>query len=371
MSDRRALKLPGDIPQDIAELGYRAAEEDLRQLVALAQSSDKVRSKAARKVLFVLKQHGIHPPELQSQSSPVQVGEAPSERFGYITPATELGVRYIAFPVRSDTDVLAFVSFGFDGALEGCHPRGGTFADLINAREAAKRPEDGGLARVPLDYCRHMVERGIALARQTGRLVPLGAHSVLSLLPTPTRRYERCYIYDLISEDEVASDPLKQYPGEALLRVAPCLAGLFDEDELAPWVEQAIQLGESRIILTQAQVFLRVERLWREMATDLFTPSRMEAVLWFLEHEALVFYQLGKVQPAKLFLHHAVQGRRAASPVQWPLALATVRKLLAERMPARSGSKLRGTPDDWYEHDDDDASNDAEDAAPRIIIPGR
>jgi hypothetical protein len=68
---------------------------------------------------------------------------------------------------------------------------------------------------------------------------------------------------------------------------------------MAPFVEKIKELRETRLVISQVAQKERVEQIYREAATELFSAERRKLYRRLLEETALLFYLEGRQQEAK------------------------------------------------------------------------
>jgi len=329
MSEQSAgIKLPADIPEDIAAIAARCDADAASELARIGQEADRARAKAARKALYLLKLRGIEPLSAEDapESPAVEAARGPVPET-CLTYADANGTRFLHICPNGREGPRTMVQFGANGEVLACTSRGPSLAELEQRwkEQGGKTSELAFASPVPADYARYLMEQGERLTLQMNRLVPVGFHGAMAMLPAPARAYDRPLVYELISEDEVTGNALGTRSPEQLLRQFPLPLLWPSADELAPCVQRIQDISSSPLILGPEQRREQVERVLADAADALVTEERRRQLVSRLEMDALVAWQDGKKDLAVLILHHAVEGAKARSGANWPLALFIVR----------------------------------------------
>jgi len=359
---RPSLRLPADLPADIAELALQGTEEALQRLVAIGTEPNKKRAKAARRALFILRQHGVHMPEParneEATSAMTESGKSDRYPAAFLTMSDSEGTRYALYAPGPRNAPTSIVEFGGDWRIVSCAPRAASL-ETIEADHRSRRPDrEPGFAPISVDYLRYLMESGAKRLSQLGELLPPGYSAIHRSLPSARRtEFAECPVYEVIPAHTVANDPLKQYLPARLLAEYPLSDSAVDGEALKEWAGRALETDRSPLVLTEAQQRERAERFLQRATDALITPERAEWLIRRLEHDALVLWHTGRPELARMLLHHAVVGRRAGVPSRWPLAVMLVTWFIGKLTREERGSH--------------DAQANEDSGRPRIIVPPR
>lgn len=368
-----AIPVPPDLPEDIAAIAHEGTPEAAARLAAIAGTTDRKRAKAAKKALFLLRQRGVEPPaeagdgNVRAPSAPHQkasAGHDPGQPHAYLTfPFREKDVVLILSPDGEESP-CGSVLLRWNGILAQCVAWKMTVA-AFRRQYAETQSEEGQrrevrLAAMDLDFGHHLLKDCAHRTRRAGALVPFGYSDILKRLPKPRRVLSKHPVYELIPEDRVRSDPMGMRAPAILLRQAILPLRWLAKDRLTNWVERAVEVRSSRIVLTDEQKRHRFAQLSAEAADDLITDERRDDLAWYLETLSLTLALEGKQQMAELTLHSAVAARSAPSSGRWPLGQQLIHMFLDMGARAILGEKP-----------EEDKPEDEDIDRPHIIIPGR
>lgn len=326
------LKLPADMPEDIRAVALRATPEAASELVLIGEGPDRKRAKAARRALYLLRIRGIEP-LAQEVPKPLARREEKLEPTveTYLGFSIRHGTRFLHICPYGDTGPRTVVELGESGEVLAC---GGGETSLIELKERyiAHQRKSGRSATeprlyapIPPDYARHLLEDAERRTLAAGRLVPLGFHKALSMLPTPSQSYDRPLIYSYITAEEVAGDALGTKSPDRLLKQYPVVTSWPSAAELAPYVQRISGIATSPLVLTRDQQQEQFERILAEAVDAIVTDERRQHLITRLELDALAAWQSKDKELAALLLHHAVAGSRASRASAWPLAVLLIR----------------------------------------------
>jgi hypothetical protein len=120
----------------------------------------------------------------------------------------------------------------------------------------------------------------------------------------------RAHIYELLDREEIAADSILLRASGSLLDLPEMASWQLPQELALPLADNVKALGESRLVLSRASQFERVDQLMREAAAEIFAPALRQDYRRLLEEAALLFWQEDRVQEAKRALAAAVDLER-------------------------------------------------------------
>jgi len=171
--------------------------------------------------------------------------------------------------------------------------------------------ESTGLRPIPLPHAVFLLNECAQIHQAQSQPLPeeyeLVRRYVASWVTTPPNR---AHIYELLNREEIAADPILLRASESLLDLPPLSSWQLPQEAALPLVEKVQGLGETRLVLSRASQFERVDQLMREGAGEIFTPALRQYYRRLLEETALLFWQEGRGPEARRALAGAIDLER-------------------------------------------------------------
>ena len=157
----------------------------------------------------------------------------------------------------------------------------------------------GRIIEIPLDHFRFLYEEaGDAYERKSMEL-PAGYDVMLRQLDSWAKKPVSSHVYKLLEEKEIARDTLLLRSSDTLLEVEPFASWRLSEESVSPFASKIKELSESRLVISQSSQLERVEQIYREAATELFTAEIRQRYKRLLEEAALLLCLENREQEAK------------------------------------------------------------------------
>ena len=157
----------------------------------------------------------------------------------------------------------------------------------------------GRIIEIPLNHFRFLYAEVADTYQRQSMELPSGYEVILKQLDFWAEKPSAPHIYNLLAEKEIGEDILLLRSSDGLLEVEPFLSWRLPEELVSPFAAQIREMGESRLVISQSSQLERVEQIYREAATELFTSERREHYRRLLEEAALLLYLEGREQEAK------------------------------------------------------------------------
>jgi len=157
----------------------------------------------------------------------------------------------------------------------------------------------GRIIEIPLAHFRFLYEEVAATYQGQGKELPVGYDLMLKQLDSWVEKPANPYIYDLLDEKEIVGNTLLLRSSDSLLEIQPFVSWRLPEELVIPFANKIKELSESRLVISQSSQLERVEQIYREAATELFTAERRQRYRRLLEESALLLYLDGREQEAK------------------------------------------------------------------------
>jgi hypothetical protein len=157
----------------------------------------------------------------------------------------------------------------------------------------------GRIIEIPLDHFRFLYEEVAEAYQRQSMELPAGYDVMLRQLDSWVKKPARPQIYKLLDEKEIVGDVLLLRSSDSLLEVQPFASWRLSEELIAPFAAKIRELSESRLVISQTSQSERVEQIYREAATELFTAVRRERYRRLLEEAALLLHLESREQEAK------------------------------------------------------------------------
>jgi hypothetical protein len=161
----------------------------------------------------------------------------------------------------------------------------------------------GGIPRriieIPLAHFRFLYEEVAATYQRQGKELPAGYDLMLKQLDYWVEKPAMPHIYNLLDEKAIVGDTHLLRSSDSLLEVQPFAAWRLPEELVSPFANKIKELSESRLVISQSSQLERIEQIYREAATKLFTAERRERYKRLLEEAALLLYLESREEEAK------------------------------------------------------------------------
>jgi hypothetical protein len=157
----------------------------------------------------------------------------------------------------------------------------------------------GRIIEIPLEHFRFLYEEVADTYQRQSMELPAGYDVMLKQLDSWVEKPSGPHIYNLLNEREIGGDTLLLRSSDGLLEVQPFVSWRLPEELLSPFVEKIKEVSESRLVISQSAQLERVEQIYREAATELFTADRRQRYRRLLEEAAFLLYLENREQEAK------------------------------------------------------------------------
>ena len=157
----------------------------------------------------------------------------------------------------------------------------------------------GRIIEIPLEHFRFLYEEAADTYQRQSRELPAGYDVILKQLDSWVEKPAGPHIYNLLNEQEIGGDTILLRSSDGLLEVQPFVPWRLPEELVSPFVAKIKDLSESRLVISQSAQSERVEQIYREAATDIFTAERRQGYRRLLEEAALLLCLESREQEAK------------------------------------------------------------------------
>ena len=157
----------------------------------------------------------------------------------------------------------------------------------------------GRIIEIPLDHFRFLYEEAAEVYQRQSMELPDGYDVMLKQLDFWVDKPSGPHIYNLLDDKEIGGDILLLRSSDGLLEVQPFVSWRLPEELVSPFAAKIKELSESRLVISQSSQLERVEQIYREAATELFTAETRERYRRLLEESALLLYLESREQEAK------------------------------------------------------------------------
>ncbi|UCG20688.1 MAG: hypothetical protein JSU80_13380 [Deltaproteobacteria bacterium] len=157
----------------------------------------------------------------------------------------------------------------------------------------------GRIIEIPLDHFRFLYEEVAATYQRQSMELPAGYDVMLKQLDSWAEKPSGPHIYNLLDEKEIGEDTLLLRSSDGLLEVQPFVSWRLPVELVNPFAAKIKEFRESRLVISQSSQLERVEQIYREAATELFTAERRQRYRRLLEEAALLLYLENREQEAK------------------------------------------------------------------------
>lgn len=157
----------------------------------------------------------------------------------------------------------------------------------------------GRIIEIPLEHFRFLYEEAADTYQRQSMELPAGYDVMLKQLDSWVEKPAGPHIYNLLDEKEIGGDTLLLRSSDGLLEVQPFLSWRLPEELVSPFAAKIKELSQSRLVISQSAQLERVEQIYREAATEIFTAERRQRYGRLLEEAALLLYLESREQEAK------------------------------------------------------------------------
>ncbi len=157
----------------------------------------------------------------------------------------------------------------------------------------------GRIIEIPLEHFRFLYEEAADTYQRQSMELPAGYDVMLKQLDSWVEKPAGPHIYNLLDEKEIGGDTLLLRSSDGLLEVQPFLSWRLPEELVSPFAATIKELSQSRLVISQSAQLERVEQIYREAATEIFSAERRQRYGRLLEEAALLLYLESREQEAK------------------------------------------------------------------------
>jgi hypothetical protein len=157
----------------------------------------------------------------------------------------------------------------------------------------------GRIIEIPLEHFRFLYEEAADTYQRQSMELPAGYDVMLKQLDSWVEKPAGPHIYNLLDEKEIGGDTLLLRSSDGLLEVQPFLSWRLPEELVSPFAAKIKELSQSRLVISQSAQLERVEQIYREAATEIFSAERRQRYGRLLEEAALLLYLESREQEAK------------------------------------------------------------------------
>lgn len=345
-------------------LGSMTTPVALKVLEALQEvPAAKPLRRAVKTALYRLGRHGLSPEREHGEAAPRVLVPRPADRraeawAGWPEGSGERGL-IVVVPESGAAYLLAMAVVNPAVGFRDLQVSGTTRKGVRALVAELTGHESTGLRPIPLSHAVFLLNECAQAHQAQNQPLPqdyeLLRRHVASWVTTPP---SRAHIYELLNREEIAADPILLRASDSLLDLPPLSSWQLPQEAALPLVEKLQGLGESRLVLSHASQFERVDQVMREGADEIFTPTLRQYYRRLLEEAALLLWQEERVQEARRALAAAIGLEREVGRfTENTFVLGLLKRALGEALKEQQGE-------------------DAETAEERttesgLIIPGR
>jgi len=286
-------------------LGSMTTPVALKALESLQEvRAAKPLRRAVKTALYRLGRHGLSPERERGEAAPRVLVPRPADRraeawAGWPEGSGERGL-IVVVPESGAAYLLAMavvsLAVGFrDLQVSGTTRKGvrALVTELTGHESTALRP-------IPLPHAVFLLDECAQAHEAQNQPLPREYELVRrSLAPWVAAAPSRAHIYGLLNREEIAADPILLRASGSLLDLPQLSSWHLPQEATRSLVDTVQGLGESRLVLSPASQFERVDQLVREGAGDIFTPALRQYYRRLLEEAALLFWQEERAQEAR------------------------------------------------------------------------
>jgi len=282
-------------------------EQSIPLMIALVKAFDnKQVRKAVKKVLFKLERRGVHVGELYPEDTPSLnvLTQVPKEKpVAYIGPVLNLlGTRAVMIVMQRDLKaqhVGAGIVSDENGMSQFIY---GMFSKKQIREIKGSISEDSLLMETSLSHAATILE---ASYQSHLKLHSDAQAEYLELRPwlfENASLLDRPVVYDFMSQESVIDRSLTYSNVKKLFEHDLMQTWRIDYEDISPFMEEIIGIGESPIFLSESQKADRAGQIKEKCAEALFPASKRALMKHRLEEMAYIFFKQGQDEYARLSL---------------------------------------------------------------------
>ncbi|MEA2038827.1 MAG: hypothetical protein U9N82_03235 [Thermodesulfobacteriota bacterium] len=282
-------------------------EQSIPLMIALVKAFDnKHVRKAVKRALFKLEKRGIHVGELYPKETPSPniLKKAPKEKpVAYIGPVLNLlGTRAIMIVMQRDLKAQymgAGIVSDEDGIPQFIY---GTFSKKHIKGIKGSLSKDGLLIETSLSHAATILEAGYQSHIKLHSNAPAEYLELRPWLLENAFLLNRPVVYDCMSKESVIDKSITYSDIKQLFKHDLMQAWIIDFEDISPFMEEIIDIGDSPIFLSESQKADRARQIREKCAKELFPPDRRALIKHRLEEMAYIFFKQGHDEYSRLSL---------------------------------------------------------------------
>jgi hypothetical protein len=157
----------------------------------------------------------------------------------------------------------------------------------------------GRLVEVPVSHLRYLLEEAGELHIKQEKELPPEYEGVHKYLTSWTEAASSPYVFDLVDVAEITGDSLTLRGSDSLLEMVPFISWRLPEEAVQPFADKIKGLSESQLVISQSAQLEQMDQIFREAASELFTPELRQRYRRMLEESALLLWLQDRPQEAK------------------------------------------------------------------------
>jgi len=300
----------------IEALGSMTTPVALKALEALQEvPAAKPLRRAVKTALYRLGRHGLSPEREQEEGTPRVLVPRPADRqaeawAGWPEGSGDRGL-IVVVPESGPTYLLVMAVVNPAAGFRDLQVSGTTRKRIRALVAELTGREATGLRPIPLPHALFLLNECAQVHQSQNQPLPEEYELVRRYVaPWVAAPPSRAHIYELLNREEIAADPILLRASGSLLDLPPLSSWQLPQEAALPLVEKLQGLGESRLVLSRASQFERVDQLMREGAGEIFTPALRQYYRRLLEETALLFWQEERSPEARRALAAAIDLER-------------------------------------------------------------
>ena len=286
-------------------------EQSIPLMIALVKTFDnKQVRKAVKRVLFKLERRGVHVGELYPEETPspnILTQATKDKPVAYIGPVLNLlGTRAIMIVIQRDLKaqhVGAGIVSDEDGIPQFIY---GTFSKKRIKEIKGSLSRDGLLIETSLSHAATILEAGYQSHIKLHSDAPAEYLELRPWLLENASFLDRPVVYDCMSEKSVIDKSLEYSEVKKLFEHDLIQAWIIDFEDISPFMEEIIDIGDSPIFLSESQKADRARQIQEKCAKELFPPAKRALIKHRLEEMAYIFFKQGQDEYSRLSLMAAL-----------------------------------------------------------------
>jgi hypothetical protein len=291
----------------VEALGSAANPVAVKVLQTLEKmEAEKPVRRAVKTALYRLSRQGLVKEEEQPESEPVVLVPRPMDRQaeaweswpegqgerGVVLKLPDAGRGYLMAIGLVNSEGVFYEFEAFQTTRKG-------------VRELLEKMTDGvsdRLIEIPLEHLRFLYEEVGQTYQRQNMEPPAGYEVICKQLASHAEKPAGPHIYELLDEKEIAGDISLLRSSDSLFEMQPFVSWRIPEELVSPFVERITQLRESRLVISESAQRERVEQIYREAASEIFTSELRGRYRRMLEEAALLLHLQNKEREARLAL---------------------------------------------------------------------